>query len=391
MEKDKKYYLRTYGCQANERDSQDISSVLDALGLYEVKNPCSADIIILNSCSVRQKSEDKVYGFGKKIKEMRNLGKKPFVILAGCMVGSAISDRKRYELSYLKDKIPWVDLFLSLPETKSLPRLLKDYKVIGEENLRSGGGNNISEKPKKGKEAYINISTGCDNFCTFCVVPYARGPEVSRSKEDILREIETLTSLGFKKFLLIGQNVNSWGLSREEKFRIRTGSSQKLPFADLLRDVHDISGVEKISFISSNPFDFTQDLVEVLSLPKISRYLHIAVQSGDDEILRKMNRRHTVGEFKELVRRIRQKVPDIELGTDIIVGFPGEAEEQFQNTVSLCKEIKFNVVYISAYSERLGTAAQKIFKDDVPLKEKKRRYKILRDVVEQFKASKRVK
>lgn len=203
---------------------------------------------------------------------------------------------------------------------------------------------------------------------------YARGAEVSRSKEEILREIKHYLLRGYNEFTLCAQNVNSWGLSMKEKFEIRSGSDQKLPFAELLREIHDLEGVLKIDFISSNPFDFTNDLIETLKLPKISNYLHMAVQSGNDEILKKMNRRHTVSDFINLIEKIRKAKPDIEIGTDIIVGFPGETEEQFLDTCNLLEKIKFNVAYISIYSPRKGTPSAKFYEDDVPLKTKKERH-----------------
>lgn len=372
MKRIKKYYLKTYGCAANEKDSQGIKNMLDNLGLIETKKFADSDIVLLNSCSVRQAAEDKVYGVGKKMKDF-----KPLVILTGCMVGSATGERKRYNLQYIQKKIPWVDYFLNHSQTKEIPNIL----------VKNGILPNVAAKPKqkfgrtKKIPAYINISTGCDNFCSFCVVPYARGPEVGRSKKDILDEIRKLTSQGFSEIMLLGQNVNSWGLSAKEKFSLRSGSSQKLPFANLLREIHKMENVKKISFLSSNPFDFTNDLIQVLKLPKISGYLHIAVQSGDNEILKKMNRRHTIEEFIKLIEDIRKNIPEIEIGTDLIVGFPGETNEQFIHTVEMCKKLKFNVAYTSMYSERPGTTAQKMYRDDVPLKEKRRRHKFLTDTI----------
>jgi tRNA-2-methylthio-N6-dimethylallyladenosine synthase len=195
-----------------------------------------------------------------------------------------------------------------------------------------------------------------------------------------LDEIVHLVSRGYKNIMLVGQNVNSWGLDRETKFKLRAGSNDKIPFASLLRKVHEVENIAKINFISSNPFDFTQDLIEALKLPKITRFLHFAVQSGDNDILKKMNRRHTIEEFKDLMIRIKNAVPDMEFGTDIIVGFPTETEEQFMRTLDLFKNFKFKSAYISIYSPREGTAAAKLMKDDVPLKEKKRRHKLLLDL-----------
>jgi tRNA-2-methylthio-N6-dimethylallyladenosine synthase len=180
--------------------------------------------------------------------------------------------------------------------------------------------------------------------------------------------------------MLCGQNVNSWGLDAKEKFKIRAGSNQKLPFADLIRKVHEIPGLKKLSFLSSNPFDFTEDLIDAIQLPKVDNFLHIAVQSGNNDVLKRMNRRHTIEDFISLINRIREVKPQVELGTDVIVGFPGETENQFNDTVELFKKIPFRVAFISMYSVRKGTIADKNYEDDVPLQEKKRRHAVLTKV-----------
>jgi len=365
--KRKRYFIKTFGCQANVADSERLSSLLNSLG-YERYIDVNAkdnkeiiekvfphiDLFIINSCSVRQKSEDKVYGFGKLVLKMK---KRPKIVLTGCMVGSARGDRKRYDIKSLENRTKFVDYY-----------------------LRSGLGPGRAEPG-----AYINISSGCDNFCTYCVVPYARGKETSRSRGDILEDITKSIDFGITEILLCGQNVNSWGLSKREKFNIRVGSKQKLPFADLLRKIHKLEGIKKIEFISSNPFDFTQDLVEVFRLPKISNYLHIAVQSGNNDILTKMNRRHTIEEFINLINSLRFVRPSIEIGTDAIVGFPGETKTQFMDTVNLFKKVKFPVAFISMYSPREGTFAKKKYKNDVSLKEKKRRHFYLTKIWKQNK------
>ena len=379
----KKYYIETFGCQANIKDSQIMSATLDALDFSQTYNYKEADVIIINTCSVRQKSEDKVYGWGMKLgnptaHEVQIYEKKgnQVVFVTGCMVGSAKGDRKRYNIKILEDKMPWANYMLAPDEEYKIPEILVKEGLVSEWAVGVAPAVSTGATPT----AYINISTGCDNFCTFCVVPYARGKEVSRSEEEILHEINHLVSRGYTKVLLIGQNVNSWGLDTKTKFKLRAGSKHKIPFANLLRKVHKIKDIEKISFISSNPFDFTQELIDTLKLPKIDRYLHMAVQSGNNEILKAMNRRHTIEEFKELVTKIKNAVPDITFGTDVIVGFPSETEDQFMDTVNLFNWMKFNVAFISIYSPRIGTNAQKLLKDDVPLKEKKRRHKYLMDI-----------
>ncbi len=388
----KKYYIKTFGCQANEADSNTMAGILEALDFQpyltnpdERKNQIdevnerdfllnalpNCDLVIVNTCSVRQKSEDKVYGLGKIIKELKDNGKKiPFMVMSGCMVGSVTGERKRYEFDELRTKTPWVDLYINPSQIWDLPNYLAENHILSAWAMQKYKQQDVMPKATANKTAFVNISQGCDNFCTFCVVPYSRGKELSRTQEDIIREIKHLVLRGVSDVMLCGQNVNSWGLSVGEKFRLRSGSSDKIPFADLLRAVTAIEGIEKVSFISSNPFDFTQDLIDTLKNPKISNYLHIAVQSGNNEILKKMNRRHTVEEFIDLVNKIKDVRPDMEIGTDIIVGFPGESREQFMDTVALFEKIPFNVAFISKYSTRKGTFAIKNMTDDVSASEK---------------------
>lgn len=370
-----KYAITTFGCQANLADSSTMSGILEALGFEKTEDFKEADIYIVNTCSVRQKSEDKAFGIGKEMKILEDNGKKlPFTIMAGCMVGSVTGERQRYALEELKQKTPWVDTYINPHQIYELPKILFENNLISNWALSKFNPDEIYNAKEQTNKAFINISLGCDNFCSFCVVPYSRGAEISRSKEEIIREINHFVLRGFKEFTLCAQNVNSWGLNMSEKFEIRSGSDQKLPFADLLREVSKIDGVEKIDFLSSNPFDFTNDLIEALKLPKVSNYLHMAVQSGNNEILKKMNRRHTVEDFISLVGKIKAAKPDLVLGTDIIVGFPGESEEQFLDTIKLFEKIKFKVAFISIYSPRKGTPSAKHFTDDVPLKEKKERH-----------------
>ncbi|KKS61180.1 MAG: (Dimethylallyl)adenosine tRNA methylthiotransferase MiaB [candidate division WWE3 bacterium GW2011_GWA1_42_46] len=317
----------------------------------------------------------------KEVKEAT--GHKPFIVLAGCIVGSVTGDRQRYDFATLKKKTPWADLYMNPTQIHELPLLLKKSGVLSE----WAAGNKVIEGAQDtATHAFINISQGCDNFCAFCVVPYARGREVSRSEEDILKDIARLVKKGVTEITLCAQNVNSWGLSVKEKFQIRTGSNQKLPFASLLREIHDIPEIKKLSFMSSNPFDFTNDLVEILALPKIDNYTHIAVQSGNNDVLHRMNRRHTIEDFVSLINQIKKVKKNIEIGTDLIVGFPGETREQFLDTVELVKKINFSVAFIAMYSSRKGTVSEKTFDDDVPSAEKKYRHDFL---TKAWKASKK--
>jgi len=371
----KKYYIETFGCQANEADSNRLCGILESVGLERSVCLEDADIFIINSCSVRQKSEDKVYGLARKLK---TLPKRPFVVLGGCMVGSVQGSRVLYPFEELKERTPWVDLYLNSDDLPTLPKyLVKEGFIDTYLPLDLMDKGYIPEDRSKG---YVNISYGCDNFCTYCVVPYARGREVSRTKEEVVRNVKYLLAKGVTKITLCGQNVNSWGLSLEQKRKIRIGDDTKLPFAGLLREVYNLAGIKLLSFISSNPFDFTQDLVDVLKLPKIDNYLHIAVQSGNNDVLARMNRRYKIEGFYDLVDKVKKVKPNVRFGTDIIVGFPGETRDQFMDTVRLFQKIQFKVAFISMYSERPGTSAQRIYKDNVSLQEKKWRHAYLTKV-----------
>lgn len=406
MLKPKKYYIKTFGCYANEVDSDVIAGVLEDLGFEELKvlkfkNETeevnyvlkNSDVFIVNSCSVRQKSEDKVYGLGKIVNEYEKKnkgksGKKAYVFLTGCVVGSTLGERKRYSIDELKNKTRNYDYYFTPNDIFSFVNALKDLKLINEKKTNEDFKiDNLKRRKSGDKHAFVNVSYGCDNFCSYCIVPYSRGGEVSRKEKDILDEIKCLVKNGIREVTLCGQNVNSWGLTKEEKLKIRAGSRKKLPFVSLVRKVCGIKEIEKVDFISSNPFDFTQDLVEVLKLPKIANYIHIAVQSGSSEMLKAMNRRHTPEEFIDLVKRIKKIRPEIEIGTDLIVGFPGETRRQFMNTVRLVKKVNFAVAFISMYSPRKGTYAQINLKDDIPMKEKKWRHMYITKVWKDSKKS----
>jgi len=356
----KKYFIKTYGCQMNKSDSERIAGWYESRGWKKAKKIEEADEIVINTCSVRQSAEDRVYGLINNLAKSKIQNSKSKIVLTGCML--------RYPIADLKKKLPVVD----------------EFKKISEFQIR----NPQSVIRNSKTHAWVPIMEGCSHFCTYCVVPYARGPEKSRPFEEIVCEVEELARRGYKEITLLGQNVNSYGLKNPKlkiqnpklKPKIKNLKKFKTPFALLLAVLHEIPGIEKISFITSNPWDLTDDIIEAMSLPKIDRYLHLPVQSGDDEILRRMNRPYTAKQYLELVKKIRRRIPDIKIGTDIIVGFPGETEKQFQNTVKLCQKVGFEKAYIAMYSPRPGTAAFK-FKDDVPHEEKKRRWEILEKLI----------
>lgn len=354
----KKYFIVTFGCQMNEAESGNYAGILKAVGWGETTELQQADVVVINTCSVRQASEDKVFGLALKFKG-KTVGEPPLAILTGCMVGSAAGDRRRIELGDLKRRLPWVDYFV---ESHRLPEFL--LRVICDVDPQAAT-EIISRGPAKLTRegfAYLPIMSGCDNFCSYCVVPYARGEENSRSAKEILKEVQGLVGRGVKEIMLLGQNVNSYWDEKKD-----------LGFAGLLQQVHAVEELETISFMTSNPWGFTDEMIAALKLPKVKKYLHLPVQSGDNAILRKMNRPYTVEGYCNLVARIREAVPGIELGTDTIVGFPGETEEQFENTYRLCAEVGFVCNYVAMYSPRPGTAAAGL-PDDVPREIKRQRH-----------------
>jgi len=324
-----KYHLITFGCQMNKADSERMAADLERKGYQKALKINEADLIVVNMCSVRQSAVDRVFGLVPKLKKL-----KAKTILTGCILKK---DRKKFE------------------------NYFSQIKKMPQRNCHS---------------ALIPISNGCNNFCSYCVVPFTRGRLVCRNHQEILKEVKRAIKGGFKEIWLLGQNVNDY--ISEQKTE---NKKQKINLAKLLKLVNNIPGDFSIRFMSPHPANFTDELIETMAKSKkVAKYLNLPVQSGDNKILKKMNRPYSVGRYKELVKKIRKKIPDINLSTDVIVGFPGETKKQFENTVKLFKEIKFNLAYIAKYSPRPGTAAFQM-KNDVPIQEKKRREKVLRKLL----------
>lgn len=369
------FFIKTFGCQQNIADSQRISSYYLARGYKPVKSAKSASEVVINTCMIRQSAEDRVTGLVKNI--AKSSKKRPKIVITGCMVGMAARDETGNYLKALRKRMPEVDEFLPLEEVGF------DYPALRNEVTH----------------AWVPISNGCNNFCTFCVVPFTRGREVSRSFEDVISEIKELAKNGCREVTLLGQNVNSYGsdlikistkgytlpngtvvkpvmVKHLGKFRIPT------LFPYLLEEVCKIKGIETVKFISSNPWDFSNRLIDVIAKnKKIDRNLHLAVQSGDDHVLKRMNRWYTQKEYLNLIKKIKTKIPQAQISTDIIVGFPGETEKQFENTVKLAEEVNFAYAYVSKYSQRPQTAAAKAFPDDIAHSEKERRWQILDELI----------
>jgi len=374
MEKLKTYYIHTFGCQSNKSDSERIAGDYAARGYQEASDWRECDELIVNTCAIRQRAEDRAKGFLYNVMVyFSEQGKpRPKIILTGCMTHHG--SEKLYEM------LPIVDEILPINEV----------------------GFNQAAVRKDLKHAWIPISTGCNSFCTFCIVPYSRGREVSRSLESILEEVESLASKGYEELTLLGMNVNSWGLERvgigfrklmmENKKFTRTdlpdNQSQYLtptetpPFVKLLRAVSAFAQIKKIRFLTSNPWDFHDELIaEIASNPKIDRYVHLPVQSGSNDVLYRMNRGYTRERYLDVVNKLRQADPNITIGTDIIVGFPGETDAEFEATVKLAKEVKWKVGFVAIYSPRPGTASWRIYEDDIPHIVKKKRWELLDQII----------
>jgi tRNA dimethylallyltransferase len=356
-----KYFIKAYGCQMNESDSQRIASFLEQQHYRLTDKIEEADLVVVMACSVRQSAIDRIFGLKKKLKNLK--AKK---ILTGCALKP---DRPKF-LSFFDEVLP-IDEFIGKKYLELQPKYINT------------------------KSALVPIMTGCNNFCSYCVVPYTRGKEISRPAENIIKEIKNLVKGGFKEIILLGQNVNSYKSETrisnfetnsnfknskiESKFKIQ--NSKLITFPMLLEMINNIPGNFTIKFLTSHPKDISDELIDIIAdSPKISKEIHLPVQSGDDEILRKMNRQYTIKQYLNLIEKIKTKIPEAKISTDVIVGFPGETKKQFQNTIKLFKKVGFSLAYINKYSTRLGTAAAQ-FKDNVPLVEKKRRWKILEKMV----------
>lgn len=371
-----RYKIITFGCQMNKSDSERIVTLLENLGYKGAKSLESADLVIFNTCSVRQSAEDRVYGQIRNLKKLKKKNSNLVIVVTGCMAGRDIDGK-------IRKKMPDVDLFFPTVEIINLPKWLTSFhpEIINSGELVDDYLK-INPRYNSAFQAFVPISNGCNNFCTYCVVPFGRGREVYRSVKDILDEVRKLDDKNYKEITLLGQVVNRYLPSDEENF------SQENPYQDnfarLLWEVNQFKNIQRIHFTAAYPRDINDEIIDALTLPKQVNYLHLPVQSGDNEVLKRMNRQYTREDYLAIIKKLREKKPNIALGTDIIVGFCGEDENAFQNTIDLYKEADFDISYNAIYSSRSGTVADKKFKDDVSLQEKKRRWKILHKLMEEI-------
>jgi tRNA-2-methylthio-N6-dimethylallyladenosine synthase len=369
----KTYSILTYGCQMNEHDSEIMAGLLQQMGYTPAQRLEDSDFILFNTCAVRENAEAKVWGEVGRLKPLKRIKPGMLIGICGCMAQEEVV-RKRIQTTY-----PQVDLVFGTHNVHRLPELI-EQAIQSQETVFEVWDKAepvlVEQMPKvrmEGIRAWVNIQYGCNKFCTYCIVPYTRGRERSRLPADVVAEVEQLAREGFREITLLGQNVNDYGLD------LKT-----VDFADLLMQVNRVDGIERIRFTTSNPWNFTDKLIDAIAnSDKVCEHIHLPVQSGNNYILKRMNRSHTREYYFELVDKIRAKIPNVAITTDIIVGFPGETEEQFQDTLDLVRRVRFDGAYTFVYSPRAGTPAAK-FADNVSLEEKKDRLLRLNEVQNQI-------
>lgn len=366
--KGKKYYIYTHGCQANYRDSEHYAGLLEKIGFKRANDPTKVDLVLINTCAVRENAENKVLGEIGNLKKVKE--KKKFtLIVTGCMV---MEEKLTDEII---KTFRHVDILLGTDDISELPKVLEEHlrthnRIV---DVHSDSFNIHEQLPsvRDSKfKAFVNITYGCDNFCTYCIVPYTRGRQRSRNINDILDECKALKKAGYLEVTLLGQNVDSYGLDL----------SPKISFAKLLDEVAKI-GIPRVSFLTSHPHDFSLDIIPVIKKHKnILPYLHLPVQAGDDQILKIMGRKYTSKEYLKIIKSVRRELPEMAISTDIIVGFPNETEAQFNNTLKLVKEVRYDSAFTFIYSPRSGTPAAKM-QDNVSYQNKVKRFKKLNELL----------
>ena len=370
--KNKTYFIKTYGCQMNEHDSENIRAMLEELQFTPCEVMEEADLVILNTCSIRENAHNKAFGMLGRLKHLKQTRPELVVGLCGCMA------QEEGVIDEILHKYKWVNFVFGTHNLHRLPFILEENINTSKQEIEvlSKEGNIIEGMPVKRDskyKAYVNIIYGCDKFCTYCIVPFTRGKQRSREKDDIIREVVNLVEDGYKEVTLLGQNVNAYGKDFNYKYTLE----------NLLEDVSK-TGIERIRFMTSHPWDFTDGMIDVIAkYDNIMPFVHLPVQSGSSRILKLMGRRYTKESYLELFGKIRSKIKNVSISTDIIVGFPGEEEEDFEETLDLALKCKFDNAYTFIYSPRENTAAAKLV-DNITLKEKEERLQRLNKVMNKY-------
>ena len=362
----KKYLITTFGCQLNENDSEKLAGITEKLGYEKTENLQEADLVIFNTCCVRENAEERLFGKLGELKKQRE-EKGTIIAIGGCMM------QEPAMLEKIKQSYNYTDIVFG---THTLHKFEEDLKKVIEERKKVRDvididGEVIEDLPIKRNDKFkasVTIMYGCNNFCAYCIVPYVRGRERSRKPEKILEEVQELSKEGYKEITLLGQNVNSYDGENGYKF------------ANLLNDVCKIEGIERITFISPHTKDFTDDVIEAISNnPKIARVVHLPLQAGNSKVLKEMNRKYTKEQYLELVEKMKKRIPDVVFSTDIIVGFPGETDEEFEDTLDVVKKVNYEQVYMFIYSRREGTVADRM-ENQIPEEIKHKRFDKLKDL-----------
>jgi tRNA-2-methylthio-N6-dimethylallyladenosine synthase len=383
------YYIWTIGCQMNTADSRRLASALERVGYAPAERAEEADVVVLNTCVVRQSAEDKVYGRLGSLKPLKKRRPDVIVGLMGCLVGVR-------DPAPLRRRFPWVDVFMPPSDPGPLLDLLAERGLVDEGRALEAqaaarryclqDSDLLLPARERGQlvSAYISVVLGCSHACSYCVIPYRRGPERSRPAAEILAEAQALAAQGVKEITLLGQIVDRYGQDLVSGFKLEVpGPNLKpeIPLVDLLRRLHEIRGLHRLRFLTSHPNWMTDELLDaVAGLPRVCEHLEVPVQAGDDEVLARMRRGYTAADYRRLVARIRERIPGVSIATDVIVGFPGETEAQFQRTCDLLADLRLDKAHIARYSPRPQTLAARRFPDDVPPEEKERRRKALDDL-----------
>lgn len=375
-----KYYILTMGCQLNENDSEKLSGMLEKMNYKKTLNMEEADLVLFNTCCVRENAEEKLFGKVGEVKKQKE-NKGTTIAIGGCMM------QEEHIVKKLKQSYPYVDIIFGTHTLHKLPQDL--YKAL-EENKKIRDVIDIEGEIIEGLpisrndkiKASVTIMNGCNNFCSYCIVPYVRGRERSRSPKDIIEEVRSLAKQGYKEVTLLGQNVNSYlRVEREKKIEFEEYEGIN-SFATLLRAVNKIEGIEKIRFVSPHPKDFTDDVIEAIrDCEKVSKIVHLPLQSGSTNVLKVMNRKYTKEQYLNLVEKMKKMVPNIVFSTDIIVGFPGETEEDFEDTLDVVEKVHFEQVFMFIYSRRVGTPGDRM-ENQIPEEIKHKRFDKLKTLVE---------
>ena len=372
----KTYFIKTYGCQMNEHDSENIKAMLEEMSFKENMVMEKADLVILNTCAIRENAHNKAFGMLGRLKHLKEENPKLIVGLCGCMA------QEESVIKEIQDKYKWVDIVFGTHNLDRLPEILVNsfHNPKTEIEVYSIEGNiveNIPVKRENPYKAWVNIMYGCDKFCTYCIVPFTRGKQRSRKPEFIINEVKKLIKDGFKEVTLLGQNVNAYGKDLDINYDM----------ANLLKDTAE-TGIERIRFVTSHPWDFNDNMIDVISkYPNIMPYIHLPLQSGSNRILKLMGRRYTKEQYLELYQKIKAKIPNCSITTDIIVGFPGEAEEDFEETIDVVNKCQFDSAFTFIFSKREGTPAA-LMKDDVPLRDKEKRLYRLNELINKYSKEK---